>query len=200
MPTSSDQLGGRLPLLDPQALSAEQRQLYDRLNRTMIPWADAAGFRSHTEDGRLLGPFNPILYSPDVSAGFIDLQDAEAKHTSLSERVRQVVILTVGSVWGSAYELYAHEAVARKTGLSEKAVRTLAAGGLPDDLSDPEKVAHRYTRQLSAEHRVDPPLYEAAERAFGQQGLVDLAILAGSYHLVCFLLNGFDIPVPDQHF
>ena len=107
-----------------------------------------------------------------------------------------MVILAVGAVWQSDYERYAHSVVARKAGLSEEAIRTLAAGGLPEDLSEPEKLAQRYTRQLATEHRVDAALYHEAEQAFGQEGLVDLAYLAGIYHLVCGLLNSFEIPVP----
>ena len=71
-----------------------------------------------------------------------------------------------------------------------------ATGGLPDDLSDEEKIAQRYARQLSAEHHVDAALYSAAERAFGHRGLVEIAYLTGAYHTVCALLNAFEIPAP----
>jgi 4-carboxymuconolactone decarboxylase len=128
----------------------------------------------------------------------LDLHDGEEKHTSLSERVRQVVILAVGAVWKSDYELYAHTAAAREAGISEDAIRTLVIGGLPDDLTDQEKIAQRYARQLSAEHRVDAGLYSAAEHAFGQQGLVDITYLTGIYHIVCALLNAFEIPAPSS--
>jgi 4-carboxymuconolactone decarboxylase len=190
-------LGGRLPLLDPLALSIAQKEIYDRLNTTMIPWADGAHFQSKTDDGKLIGPFNPMLFNPGIASHFLDLHDAEEKHTSLSERVRQVVILTVGAVWESDYELYAHSAAARKAGISEGAIQTLATGGLPDDLSDQEKIAQRYARQLSAEHRVDAALYSAAERAFEKRGLVDITYLTGIYYITCGFLNGFEIPAPD---
>jgi len=42
--------------------------------------------------------------------------DAEQKHTSLSRRVCEVVILSVGAVWKYDYEIYAHSAVGRKVG------------------------------------------------------------------------------------
>jgi 4-carboxymuconolactone decarboxylase len=193
----NEKLGGRLPLLDPQALSVAQKELYDRMNRTFVSWAEGIHFQSKTEDGRLIGPFNPILFSPNISSSFLDLHDAEEKHTSLDERVRQVVILAVGAVWKSDYELYAHSAAARKAGLSENAIRTLATGGLPDDLSDQEKVAQRYAQQLSAEHRVDAALYRGVVDAFGEQGVVDLAYLIGIYHITCGLLNSFEIPAPE---
>ena len=64
MPVQTEMLGGRLPLLDPQALSAPQKKTYDRLNTTWVAWADSVPFQSKTEDGRFIGPFNPILFSP----------------------------------------------------------------------------------------------------------------------------------------
>jgi 4-carboxymuconolactone decarboxylase len=189
MTTHTEKLGGRLPLLDPLALPAAQKEIYDRINETFVSWSDDVHFQSKTGDGKLIGPFNPILYSPGISSSFLDLHDAEEKHTSLDERVRQVVILSVGSVWKSDYELYAHSAAARKAGISASAIRTLAAGGLPDDLSEQEKVAQRYARQFSAEHRVDADLYSAAVHAFGEKGVVDLTYLIGIYHITCGLLN-----------
>jgi len=44
----SDNLGGRLPLLDPAKLSETQREVYDIANSTMVPWAEAAQFQSKT--------------------------------------------------------------------------------------------------------------------------------------------------------
>ena len=111
-----------------------------------MPWATNAGFRVKAEGGGLLGPYNSQLLSPGTDAGYLDMLDAEKKHTSLSTRVREVIILSVGAVWKSDYEIYAHSAAGRTAGLSESAIRTLAAGGLPDDLDGQEKIAHRYAR------------------------------------------------------
>ena len=197
MAAHTEDLGGRLPLLNPLALSAQQRDLYDRISATFGNWSDSIHFQSKTDNGSLIGPFNPILYSPGISSSFLDLHDAEERHTSLDERVRQVVILSVGAAWKSDYELYAHSAAARKAGISASAIRTLATGGLPDDLSEREKVAQRYARQFSAEHRVDANLYSAAVHAFGEHGVVDLTYLIGVYHITCGLLNSFDIPAPE---
>jgi 4-carboxymuconolactone decarboxylase len=192
----SDNLGGRLPLLDPAKLSETQREVYDLANSTMVPWAEAAHFQSKTADGRLIGPFNPVLFAPEMATCFSDLQAAEARHTPLSERVRQVVILAVGAVWKADYEIYAHSAVARQAGLSEAAIRSLASGGRPEDLSDEERVAQRFVRQLTAEHHVEEKLYRAAEAAFGREGIVAMTFLAGCYLVVCSLLNAFEIPAP----
>jgi 4-carboxymuconolactone decarboxylase len=190
-------LGGRLPLADPAGLTPAQREIFDRMATRIVPWANAAHFQSTADDGRLIGPFNPALLNPAIAAPFLDLQFAEQLHTSLSERVREVVILAVGAVWQADYELYAHLAVARKAGLSETAARVVATGGLPDDLSYDETIALRLTQQLSSSHRVGESLYRAAENAFGTKGLIDIAFLIGIYHSVCATLTMFAIPAPE---
>jgi dienelactone hydrolase/alkylhydroperoxidase family enzyme len=197
MPGQTDTLGGRLPLADPAALNPAQRGILERMASRIVPWANDAQFQSTAEDGRLIGPFNPALLNPAIAGPFLDLQFAEQLHTSLSARVREVVILAVGAVWRADYELYAHLAVARKTGLSEEAARAVATGGLPDDLSYDETIALRLTRELSTSHRVDESLYRVAENIFGAKGLIDIAFLIGIYHSVCATLTMFAIPAPE---
>ena len=118
----------------PDFMSDEQKQVYDRVNASTVPWATDAGFRVKAEGGALVGPYNSQLLSPGTDAGYLDMLDAEKKHTSLNPRIREVIILSVGAVWKADYEIYAHSAAGRTAGLSESAIRTLAAGGLPDDL------------------------------------------------------------------
>ena len=197
MERSKDVLGGRLPLLDPRTLEGEQAQLYQVLNSTLVSWAAASGFRGATEDGKLIGPFNPYLYSTGITPGFLKWMEADAKHTSLNKRVHEVVILSVGAVWKSSFELYAHSAVAREVGLPEAAIAALVQGESSDELTDAEKVAHRFARQLASERRVDDNLYREAEAIFGRTGLVDMTYLIGLYLLTCALLNAFEIPAPE---
>ena len=193
---SRQSLGGRLPLLQPDALKPEQKALYDRIVSQAVPWAESAGFEAKQPDGTLLGPFNCILLSPKVAGSFLDLQAAEGEGTVLSNRVRQVVILTVGAVWNSDYERYAHSAVAKKAGLPEDAIQALCKGEPTTALTQEEQVAQRFTRQITEAHKVDDQLYAEAVAAFGTEGIVDLLILAGCYDTVSSLLNAFQVPAP----
>lgn len=114
----------------------------------------------------------------------------------LSERIRQVIILTVGSAWRADYELYAHSAVARHAGLTDGVVASLVAGETPDGLLLEELIAHRVGRQLTLERRIDDNLYRIAEDGFGRSGVLDIVILEGIYQTVCGLLNAFGIAAP----
>ena len=197
MSKTKQDLGGRLPLFAPQTLTGSQKALYDSMDSKMVPWAESAGFKAKLEDGRLVGPFNSILASPEIASSFLALQASEQEHTSLDERVRQVVILSVGAVWQSDYERYAHSAVARKAGLSEGAIRALVQGHQAQDLTQAERTAQRFTLQLTATHNIDDELYAEALTSFGVRGIVDLIVLAGCYNTVSSLLNAFRVPVPD---
>ena len=190
-------LGGRLMLVDPQTLQGAGRATYDTIDKTMVPWAEKAGFEAKTPDGKLIGPFNSILLSPEITDSFLALQEAEQKHTTLSDRVRQVVILTVGAVWACDYERYAHSAVARKAGMSDASIKALVADNPAPDLDDKEQCAQRFTRQLTAGHQIDDDLYAETEAAFGPQGIVDIIYLVGCYHTISALLNTFRVPAPE---
>ena len=71
MTIHDDNLGGRLRLLNPAEMPAPQKRIYDRLNAGMIQWAEGVPFRSKTSGGRLIGPFNPMLLSPNTTSGFL---------------------------------------------------------------------------------------------------------------------------------
>ena len=197
MTDDSDALGGRLPLADPQALTPDQKKLFGRVVDQQLPWADDAGFTMRSPDGRLIGPFNGFLLRPDVSQAFLDFQAAVATSTSLDERLREVVIVSVGGAWGAAYEMYAHKILAQRAGISRAAIEAVAAGELPDELSEKEKLAALLARRLTTGVTVDDALYDEVERAFGRQGLYDIVALMGVYHTVSTLLTLFAVPAPE---
>ena len=198
MSKTHDDLGGRIRLLEPSDLSASQQSLYKVISETAVPWANKSGFAAQLDDGRLIGPFNVVLESPELGAAFLQFQDAEAKMTSLTERVRQIVILTVGAVWKAPYELYAHAAVACTAGLSEQVIQELVNGQTATDLFEEEKLAQQFAKQLALERTISQGLFDQAVVAFGVRGLVDIVFLTGCYETVCSLLNTFSVPAPRQ--
>ncbi len=198
MTESVSTLGGRLPLIDPQTLAGDQRRLYETMRTTLIPWAESNGFRGMTDDGQLIGPFNPYLYSTGITPGFLAWMQADSAHTTLDKQTHEVVILTVGAVWQSPYEMYAHSAVGRHVGLPEAAIEGLCRGEAPDELTPGQLLAHKVARQLVREYKVDEQLYREAEGHFGSATLVDLVYLVGLYLLTCALLNAFEIPKPES--
>src|SRR3989442_12797995 len=64
MSNQNENLGGRLPLLDPKELAPAQAKLYKVMDNTLIAWANQTGFVVKTRDGKFIGPFNPFPLQP----------------------------------------------------------------------------------------------------------------------------------------
>ena len=189
-------LGGRLPLLRPPDLNVEQQKLYKYLEDSKITWANTSGFQAELPDGRLIGPFNAFLYSPQLGRGFNEWIDAETQYTSLPAPVRQLIVLTVGAAWQAAYEVYAHTAVGRAAGLSAAVMKAIKQGQEPAGLPAPEAAVYRFTQALVTQQQVPDDRYRAAVAAFGPGGVVDMVHLIGQYLATSALLNAFAVPAP----
>lgn len=190
-------MSGRLRALKPADLNGAQRELYDTLVANEVPLFEKAGVQVIAQDGSLLGPFNPLLLSPALGSAQLGVFRADKTSTSLSPRVHEIIILTVGAAWSAAYELYAHRIVGRRAGLSEEVIEALISRRPPELSDEQEASAHELTRQLTDEHRVDSATYERAAAAFGPEALVDIVLLIGLYVTTCALINAFDVPVPE---
>jgi 4-carboxymuconolactone decarboxylase len=189
-------LGGRLPLQDPATMGPGQRRFYDVAMAEQHPWSVEAGFQFVTDDERLIGPFNAFLRRPDVSARFGEFSRSAVQSSSVSPKLREVVVLAVGSVWGADYELYAHRILAEGVGISADDAGALASGRCPAGLGDEEELAFELVRALVGTHRVEPALYADALAAFGELGLFDIWALTAVYLGVSSVLNLFAVPAP----
>ena len=194
--TSDDAPSGRLPLLDPSTMVEAQQDLYGSIIKDNLPWADDVGLRISIKEGRLVGPFNAFLLNPEITEALLAFDTALKNHCSFSDRVREVVILAVGGVWGARYELYTHSMLGRRAGIPPEAIRALASGELPEMLPPDELLAARVARGLATNHRIDDTLFAEAESTFGKQGLNEIATLAGEFSVTCTILKLFDVPVP----
>jgi 4-carboxymuconolactone decarboxylase len=191
----------RLPPIPPADLTETQKSLYADMKKgiasnfnlflTVAPEGSA-------DAGALLGPWNPWLHEPRIGGAIWELTKAMTAEASLADPVRQIAILVTGAHFGSAYELYAHIAVAETEGMSEHRLATLVSGSRPDDLMNEEGVAYDVAFALVNGGVLPEPVYRLAVKTFGQHGTNELIYLVGLYCMVSMTLNGFNVPVPER--
>jgi 4-carboxymuconolactone decarboxylase len=184
----------RLPNIPPNQLTPEQRPLFNKLNIGIRQ--NLHGFTTLKPDGSLIGPFSALLHFPSYGTPVWDLFLVLAGNSVLPDAAREVVILATAARFGSLYELYSHEAVAAKSGLTTSKIRTIAAGERPNDLTDEESMAYDMAAVLNRGHQVPNSTYDAAVSAFGIQGVAEIAYFVGCYCLISSLLNTFDVNLP----
>jgi 4-carboxymuconolactone decarboxylase len=192
------QWGGRLPLAEAGELTERQQALAVQLHAFAVPWAERAGFVGTTREGHLIGPWNAQVHRPGPAAGFNQWVLADQQGSTLSPRVREVIILTVGTAWQSEYAIYSHVVAARTAGLSDAVIAALRAGELHADLSADERAAHAFANELVRTHSVADETYQVALECFGQDGVLDLVQLISIYLATAAQLNAFRVPAPES--
>src|SRR5271169_5733519 len=136
----------RLPLIAPADLTPQQKSLYDDMRKGIASNFNA--FKVLREDGALVGPWNPWLHEPGIGKAIWDLTLAMTANASLTDNVRQIVILVVGARFDAAYEIYAHIAVAEKEAMKAERLATLVANLKPNDFGPDESVAFDFAYAL----------------------------------------------------
>lgn len=184
----------RLTNVPPDQLTDQQRVLFESIHAGI--GENLQGYVTRLDDGTLVGPFNALLRFPTLGTAVWDLCLALFGETVLPPLAREVVILLTGARWGSMYEIYSHEALARSHGLSATKIATLAAGERPIDLTDEEVPAFDLASVLLRGHQAANSTYERAVAAYGDDGVAEIAVLIGCYTTICTLLNTFDVDLP----
>ncbi len=186
----------RLAPIPPDQLNEQQKPLAESIEAGIEKFLK--GFVSKRSDGALVGPFNPMLHFPQFGKPTWDYTLALSEHTTLPKPAHEVAILVTGAQFKSRYELYAHEFVAAKAGLSASKIATITAGQRPADLTEEEAAAYDAASILSKGGQLPESTYQAALKVFGEQGVAELVYLIGGYCLVSVLLNAYDISVPGR--
>ena len=186
---------GRLPWLAPDELDAGARALYDRIAggpRAQGPQA----FSLTDEAGRLHGPFNAMLVSPDVGSALQELGSAIRYKSGLTPRAREIAILELSVLRRSVFEWYAHERVGKQAGLSDAEITALRDGGPAPTFDATESLVRELVRTLARERDLDESAFAAAVSALGERVLMDLIALVGYYDLLALSLRGWRTPLP----
>ncbi len=186
----------RLPLIAPADLSPDQKPLYDDMKAGISSNFNA--FKTLSDDGALMGPWNPWLHEPVIGKAVWDLTKAMTAQATLPDSVRQIAILVVGAHFDAAYEIYAHIAVAERQNMSKQRLATLVCGEKPADLDAAESIGYDVTYALVNGGVLPEPAYALAVETFGQHGTNELIYLVGLYCMVSMTLNGFNVPVPER--
>jgi 4-carboxymuconolactone decarboxylase len=181
----------RLPSIKQSELDDTARALWD----TII---SSRGAAVQGPDGGLIGPFNAFVTAPDVGRRLAELGGILRFETSIDRRLLEVAIITTGARWRAEFEFWAHARMAREHGVPKEVVDAIAAGDVaPPFDRDEDRVVHALATQLGATGRVDDDTYAAARGLLGDRGLVELVSLCGYYTLISFVLNAFDVALPE---
>lgn len=142
------------------------------------------------------GPYNALLRSPEMARRAFDFLDYLRFKTSVNKRLNEFAILIQARISNAQFEWWAHERIARQAGLSDAVMRDLQRCQRPATLQADERLVYDFCVQLSLNHRVPDALWQEAVTQMGEQAVVDLTVLSGTYVMVSMLLNATQVDIP----
>ena len=172
----------RFPQLAMQQLNEQQRPLGEQILKV-----SSIG---------LGGPYNPLLRSPVFGQRMFDLLHYLRWNTSVPLRLNEFAILITGRLWRSQVEWFAHAPLAIKAGLSPEIVADLKANRRPANMKPDEAVVYDFVMELSTKHQVSDETFDRAKQILGEQQVVDLTAVTGTYVTVAMVLAMAEEGVP----
>jgi len=171
----------RPPLLDEERLSADQREVFERIR---------SGPRGIVE-----GPLRVWLQSADLADAAQKLGEFCRYRTSLGQDLSELAIITVGAWWKAGFEWHIHAPIAIAAGIPAEQVERIRTG-IPPAFDEPRRTVYLAAKEMMERRGWSEATYEALTTQLGVKGAVELAGIIGYYGLICITINGFGVPVP----
>lgn len=143
------------------------------------------------------GPWNVMLRSPNMATGMVDLYNYFRWKSSLPTRIVELGILITAREWTAPYEWYIHYPLAIKAGVAAETLAAVREGRRPASAKPDEIAAYDLATDLLRRHVGGEPAFRTAKAALGEQGVVDLTALVGTYVAIGGLLNLSEVGGPD---
>ncbi|MDR7040458.1 4-carboxymuconolactone decarboxylase [Methylobacterium sp. BE186] len=165
----------RLPTIPPSQYTAEQQQ--------------AASAFEAVRKTPVFGPFEPLMYSPDVMTLARSMGDYLRYKPKIGTTLSELAILLVARYWTQDYEWYVHAPIAQKVGIRPGIITAIRDGRRPEDMSADEALVYDFVSELQQNKAVSDATFASAEERFGKPGVVDLTAICGYYTLLAMELN-----------
>ncbi|WP_421705745.1 carboxymuconolactone decarboxylase family protein [Alloalcanivorax xenomutans] len=150
---------------------------------------------------QMLNVHRIVAHGGATAEGFMTLGNAILRRSDLPAVLRELVILRVGALCGSEYEVFQHRRVATQAGVPPEqieAVLSISKGNPSPSIFSPlEQDVLRYTDSVVRDVKASLPLFEAVASRLPPQQLVELTMTIGFYMLVCRVLENFEVDIED---
>ena len=147
--------------------------------------------------GALVGPFIPLLRSPEFMSRLQKTGAYLRFNSSLPPKISEFVILLTSRQWTQQFEWDAHLPLALKAGVQPEVSAAMSEGRRPMGMDPDEELAYDFCTELHQNQSVSDATYERAVKRFGEQGVIDMVGLRGYYSMLAMIMNVARTPLPE---
>ena len=144
----------------------------------------------------LVGPFIPLLRSPEYMSRLQRVGEYLRDNTKLGPAISEFIILLMARQWTQQFEWYSHQALAAKADIKPETIKSIAAGQRPVGMTTDQEMVYEFVTEIRLHQAVSDAAYDRVLGRFGEQGVIDIAGLCGYYTTLAMLMNVARTPVP----
>jgi len=146
--------------------------------------------------GRLINIYRMLLNAPPLAESWFNHSNAVRWKTTLSGRLREIVIIRVGHLAQCDYVLRQHvPSLALADGLSVEECDALADWGCSQFFDPRERAALAYADTMTRDIAVPDDVFAAVKRHFDDRQIVELTVLIGSYNMNARVLRALELDI-----
>ena len=137
----------------------------------------------------VFGPFEPLMYSPEVMTEARSMGDYLRYNSAIGNTLSEFVILITAREWSQDYEWYVHAPIALSAGVSADKILAIKEGRRPEKMSNDEEMIYSFSTELHKNKSISDVTFNRVEQRFGKKGIVDLVGINGYYTLLAMEMN-----------
>lgn len=137
-----------------------------------------------------------MSHAPSVMKAYSKLGSQLLMRGKLDPVLREVLILRIGQLCGSAYEWHQHVSVARAVGMDEAMLEAIDKGRL-EALPPAYLAAVRMVEDIKQTSGASAGSFSLAQKYFCTEELVEICLVAGYYIMTAGFLSSFGIEIED---
>ena len=174
----------RLPPLAEEQMTAEQRA--------------AAAEISSGPRGAVIGPFAPLLRSPELMTRLQKVGEYLRFESPLERRLFEMTILYVARWWDQQFEWTFHHPLALDAGLEPSVADAIAEDRRPEGMDAAAAAVWDLLDELHRTRHVSDETYARALAELGEVGVVEVVATAGYYTTLATVMNTARTPAPAE--
>ena len=149
--------------------------------------------------GRLINVYRALLNSPPLAETWFEHLNAVRWKTTLSGRLREIVIIRIGHLGDVAYIIRQHvPKLAQAEGLTTAECAALANWQPSAEFDAAERAALAYTDAVTRDLAADDATFAAVARHFDAAAIVELTVLIGTYNMHARVMNALQLDLEQE--
>lgn len=149
--------------------------------------------------GKLINVYRTLLNSPPLAESWYGHINAVRWDTTLTGRLREILIIRIGHLNGSAYVLRQHVPhLAEPEGLNEADCAALSDWQPSEFFDAAERAALAFCDAMTRNIAVPDDVFDALADHFGDREIVEIAVLVGTYNMHTRVMAALDVDLEES--